>query len=177
MPSLDLYRQPDPFRMPRLGEYRDLIDVLEVATMCVAGFPEPLTFSLRAARLLAVRRAEFDVVHDNQCLGYGLLRVRRLGLPLLATVHHPVQVDRELELAAAATLRRRISQRRWYAFTRMQARVARRLPEIITVSSSSAAQITEYLGVAPARISTIPIGADMQRFRPDPAVPGYPAGS
>ena len=167
--SLDLYREPDPFRTPRLGEYRDLIDLLEVGTMWTAGFPEPRTFSLRAARHLAARRGEFDVVHDNQCLGTGLLRLPRLGFPTLATIHHPVQVDRELELAEARGLRR-ITLRRWYAFTRMQARVARRLPEIVTVSSSSAAQITEYLGVRPERITTIAIGADVQRFSPSPAV-------
>lgn len=71
--SLDLYRQPDPFRTPKRGEYRDWIDALEVATMWTGGFPEPLTFSLRARRHLAARRGEFDVVHDNQTLGYGLL--------------------------------------------------------------------------------------------------------
>jgi glycosyltransferase involved in cell wall biosynthesis len=173
LPSLDLYRQPDPFRTPRPGEYRDLIDVLEVATMWTAGFPEPRTFSLRAARHLAGRRGAFDVVHDNQCLGSGLLSLPRLGFPTLATVHHPVQVDRNLELAEARGLRR-LSLRRWYGFTRMQARVARRLPEIITVSSSSAAQITGYLGVPPQRITTIPIGTDVERFSPDPATAKVP---
>ena len=173
LPSLDLYREPDPFRRPRRSEFRDLVDVLEYGTMCTAGFPEPRTFSLRAARHLAARRGEFDVVHDNQCLGSGLLRLPRLGFPTLATVHHPVQVDRELELAAASG-KRRISLRRWYGFTRMQARVARRLAEIITVSAFSAAQITEYLGVRPERIRVIPIGTDVERFSPSPAVPKVP---
>src|SRR5919202_6874666 len=98
VPSLDLYREPDPFRTPRPGEFRDWIDLLEYATMCTAGFPEPLTFGLRAARLLLGRAAEFDVVHDNQSLGWGLLALRRAGLPVVATVHHPVAVDRALEL-------------------------------------------------------------------------------
>jgi glycosyltransferase involved in cell wall biosynthesis len=173
LPSLDLYRQPDPFRTPRPGEYRDLIDVREVLTMWTAGFPEPATFALRAARHLAARRADFDVVHDNQCLGYGLLKLPRLGFPTLATIHHPVQVDRQLELAAATGLRR-ITLRRWYAFTRMQERVARRLPEIITVSSCSAAQITEYFGVSPERITAIPIGTDVERFSPSLAVAKVP---
>ena len=66
VPSLDLYGEPDPFRTPRPGEYRDWIDVLEVASMWTAAFGEPLTFSLRVARLLRERRADFDVVHDNQ---------------------------------------------------------------------------------------------------------------
>jgi glycosyltransferase involved in cell wall biosynthesis len=173
VPSLDLYREPDPFRTPGLHEYRDLIDVLEVGTMWTAGFPEPTTFSLRAARLLARRRGEFDLVHDNQCLGYGLLRLPRLGLPTIATIHHPIQVDRALELAEATGFKR-VSLRRWYGFTRMQGRVARRLPEVITVSSSSAAQITEHYGVPRERISTIPIGTDVERFSPDAAVPKVP---
>lgn len=71
--SLDLYRSPDPFRTPKREEFRDWIDGLEVATMWTGGFPEPLTFSLRARRMLAARRGDFDVVHDNQTLGYGLL--------------------------------------------------------------------------------------------------------
>ncbi len=56
VPSLDLYREPDPFRVPGLGEFRSWPDVLEFAVMCTAGFPEPRTFSLRARRLLAARR-------------------------------------------------------------------------------------------------------------------------
>lgn len=170
VPSLDLYREPDPFRTPRLREFRDLIDVLEVGTMWTAGFPEPVTFSLRAARELGRRRGEFDLVHDNQCLGYGLLRLPRLGLPTIATIHHPIQVDRRLELAEATGFKR-VTLRRWYGFAKMQERVARRLPEVITVSSSSAEQIVEHYGVRPERISTIPIGTDVQRFSPDPAVP------
>ncbi|GAA2022797.1 glycosyltransferase family 4 protein [Catenulispora yoronensis] len=172
--SLDLYRQPDPFRTPKRDEYRDWVDLLEVGTMWTAGFPEPLTFSLRALKHLSTRRGEFDVVHDNQCLGYGLLGLPRLGFPTLATVHHPIQVDRDLELAAATTRGRQASLRRWYAFTKMQTRVARRLPEIITVSSSSAAEIGQYLGVPRRRISTIPIGADTDTFAPDPTVPKVP---
>jgi len=103
VPGLDLYREPDPFRMPKRGEYRDWVDVLEVATMMTAGFPEPMTFALRAGRLLRAQRGRYDVVHDNQSLGYGLLS---LGLPLVTTVHHPVQIDRALELDAAQGIRR-----------------------------------------------------------------------
>jgi glycosyltransferase involved in cell wall biosynthesis len=171
LPSLDLYRQPDPFRTPHRSEYRDWIDALEVATMWTGGFPEPLTFSLRARRHLAARRADFDVVHDNQTLGYGLLG---LPLPLVTTIHHPITVDRRLELAAAATRGRRASIRRWYAFTRMQKRVARRLPSVLTVSGSSRDEIVADLGVRPERIHTVPIGADARLFAPDPTVPEVP---
>ncbi|MBQ1093721.1 glycosyltransferase family 4 protein [Streptomyces sp. B93] len=172
LPSLDLYRQPDPFRTPGRGEYRDWIDALEVGTMWTGGFPEPLTFSLRARRHLRARRGDFDVVHDNQTLGYGLLG--DIGAPLVTTVHHPITVDRQLELDAATSRRRRWSVRRWYAFTRMQKRVARRLPSVLTVSGTSRTEIVEHLGVREDRVHVVHIGADTDLFSPDPSVPQVP---
>ncbi|MFW3169636.1 glycosyltransferase family 4 protein [Geodermatophilus sp. CPCC 206100] len=168
VPSLDLYREPDPFRTPRPSEFRDWVDVAEWAAMCTAGFPEPATFSLRAARLLLPRAAEFDVVHDNQSLGWGLLRLVRAGIPTVATVHHPVAIDRDLELAAAPSLRRRTTLRRWYGFTRMQARVAPRLDGVTTVSESSRRDIETHLGVPAAATDVIPVGIDPDVFTPPP---------
>ncbi|MGW0710027.1 glycosyltransferase family 4 protein [Streptomyces sp. NPDC002643] len=172
LPSLDLYRQPDPFRTPKRDEYRDWVDALEVATMWTGGFPEPLTFSLRARRHLRARRGEFDVVHDNQTLGYGLLG--DIGAPLVTTIHHPITVDRQLELDAAEGRQRRMSVRRWYAFTRMQKRVARRLPSVLTVSGTSRQEIVDHLGVRDDRIHVVHIGADTDLFSPDPSVARIP---
>lgn len=172
VPSLDLYRDDDPFRTPHPREIRDRIDLLELATMWTAGFPEPRTFSLRAAKLLAARAADFDVVHDNQCLGYGLLDIAR-QLPLVATVHHPITRDRAVDLAATPW-RRRPFVRRWYGFLAMQQRVARRIPDLITVSTSSADDIAADFGVAPQQLRTVPLGVDTGLFRPReiPRVPG-----
>jgi glycosyltransferase involved in cell wall biosynthesis len=174
LPSLDLYRDPDPFRIPHPREFKSSIDVLEFALMCTAGFPEPLTFSLRARRALAARRHDFDVVHDNQSLGTGLLGLPELGLPLLATIHHPITVDRRVELAHAPNPIRNLTLRRWYGFTRMQSRVARRMPRILTVSDSSASDIVADHGVDPDRIRVVPVGVDPERFRPLPDVAPVP---
>src|SRR5688500_15738835 len=168
LPSLDLYREPDPFRTPRPSEFRDWVDVAEWATMCTAGFPEPMTFSLRAARHLLPRAAEFDVAHDNQSLGWGLLRLVRAGLPTVATVHHPIAIDRDLELAATRSMRRRLTLRRWYAFTRMQARVAGQLDGVTTVSESSRRDIVTHMGLSPHGIDVIPVGIDPDEFTPAP---------
>ena len=172
VPSLDLYREPDPFRVPHPREIRDRIDALELATMWTAGFPEPRTFSLRVARLLSARRDEFDVVHDNQCLGTGLLDIARY-LPVVATVHHPITRDRDLDLAAARWWRRP-AVRRWYGFATMQKRVARRIPDLVTVSSSSAADIAEDFDVLPEQLHTVPLGVDTDLFAPAaaPRIPG-----
>jgi glycosyltransferase involved in cell wall biosynthesis len=165
VPSLDLYREPDPFRIPRPSEIHDRIDLLELLSTWTAAFPEPKTFCLRVARILADRRDEFDVVHDNQSLGDGLLAIAELGLPVVATVHHPITRDRVLDVAAAKWWRKPLV-RRWYGFAEMQKLVARRIPELLTVSSSSAADIAEDFAVSPDQLHVVPLGVDTELFRP-----------
>lgn len=170
VPSLDLYRDPDPFRTPHLREFRGPVDVLEYLLMLTAAFPEPLTFTLRVAR--DRRFDDFDVVHDNQSLGYGLLWLLRRGIPLVATIHHPISRDRKVDIAAAS-LRKQVSTRRWYGFVRMQARVARRLPALLTVSTASATDTIEDFGIDPDRMTIVPLGVDTDVFRPQgERVPG-----
>ena len=173
LPSLDLYRDEDPFRTPHLREYRDWIDVLEVAAMWTAAFPEPLTFSMRALRALRPRRDDFDIVHDNQVLAYGNLAIARLGLPVVTSIHHPISVDRRIEISAARGLRK-IPKWRWYSFVRMQARVARRIGPVMTGSESSKADILRDFKLTTDNIKVIPLGVDTRLFHPRPAprVPG-----
>ncbi|WP_410649449.1 glycosyltransferase family 4 protein [Amycolatopsis sp. cmx-4-54] len=169
IPGLDLFAEPNPFRTPRPGELRDLPSWVEFLGMRRGGFPEPLAFSLRAARHLAKRRGEFHLVHDNQGLGYGMLHC---GLPTVATVHHPIAVDRALKLATV-TGREAARVKRWYGFVDMQHRVARRLPTL-TVSQASRAAIGREMGVPEDRIHVVPLAADTRFFRPRPEIPRVP---
>lgn len=172
VPSLDLYREPDPFRTPKPKEFRDLIDVEEVLTMWTAGFPEPKTFSKRAARLMKDRLGDFDIVHDNQTLGSGMLDIAEQGFPLITTIHHPITFDRRIDIANAPW-RKKLSLRRWYGFLRMQKKVAKRLPKILTVSESSRRDITADFGVDPSRLEVVTLGVDDVFVPPTvPRVPG-----
>jgi glycosyltransferase involved in cell wall biosynthesis len=173
LPSLDLYRDEDPFRTPRPGEIRDWVDLLEVGMMWTAAFPEPLTFSIRALRTLRGRRRDFDIVHDNQVLAYGMLGIPRLGLPLVTSIHHPISVDRKIELAQARGFSR-LTKRRWYSFVRMQARVARRVGPIMTGSESSRDDILRDFKVPAGNVRVVPLGVDTRLFYPRAAtrVPG-----
>lgn len=174
VPSMDFFREPDPFRTPRLREFGSATDVLEYALTLTGCFAEPLTFSLRAASILKHRAAEFDVVHDNQSLGYGLLALMRRGTPLAATVHHPISRDRRVELEAATTWRRRLSVARWYGFVPMQARVARRIPIVLAVAGTSAADSVDDFGLDVDQMRVVPLGVDTELFAPrdEPRVPG-----
>ena len=144
--------------------------------MCTAGFPEPKTFSTRVAQLLRDRVDDFDVVHDNQVLGYGMLDIEKMGLPLITTLHHPITFDRRIDLAAAPW-RKKLTVRRWYGFLRMQGKVARRARRILTPSQASKRDIVNDFGVDPERLQVILLGVD-DGFRPPtaPRVPGPDPG-
>lgn len=174
VPSLDLYREPDPFRMVWPWEFRDLIDAQEFAIMCTAGFPEPRTFGKRILKVLAPRRDDFDVVHDNQVLAYGIGQIEdKVGLPLLTTLHHPISFDRRVDIAAAPNWRKKISLRRWYGFVKMQAKVARNARWILLPSESSKRDVATDFGVDPAKMQVIPLGVDDCFVPPTaPRVPG-----
>lgn len=177
LPGMDLFRPEDPWHIPRPWEFRGPLDVVETAIMATCGFPEPYVFSQRVRRALHKRRADFDVVHDNQCLGAGILGVMR-DIPLVATLHHPITVDRDLDLAHArehgASRWRRFTLRRWYGFLGMQMRVGRQIPNIITVSESSRHDIVEQMQVPDASLSVVPVGVDTERFRPLPHIERVP---
>src|SRR6266567_712525 len=102
---------------------------------------------------------------DDQGLGYGMLAVRGLGLPLVTSIHHPITVDRRLDLAGLSWPRR-LAKGRWYGFVRMQGRVARRAGPLITVSESSKADICRDFRVSPTSVRIVPLGVDTRLFRP-----------
>ena len=173
LPSLDLFNDSYPGRFPAYWEFKRREDFLEIAQFCTGTFSEPLAFSYRALRELTPRAGEFDLVHDNQCLGYGILAIER-RIPTIATLHHPITRDRMLEMERAPNGRKRRAVGRWYSFVRMQGRVASRLPRIVVVSENSIADIHTDMGVPLDRMRLVPVGVDQELFRPLPEVRRVP---
>jgi glycosyltransferase involved in cell wall biosynthesis len=93
---------------------------------------------------------------------------------VIATVHHPCSIDRDIEVAATGGWARKISLRSWYSFTRMQGRVARRLDRLITVSAAAREDVAREFRVPTERIAVVHNGVDTELFRPLPSVPRVP---
>ena len=175
LPSLQLYNDHFPMRKPRIWELKTRWDVAETVSFNTGNFSEPMAFSMRAWDHLRSRPGQFDLVHDNQCLGWGLLLLQsRERLPILSTIHHPITVDRRLEIEHARTLWEEFGKRRWYSFTRMQTQVAKRMRRVMTVSESSRSDIVADHQVPEDRVHVVPVGVDPDLFRPVEGVAPIP---
>lgn len=163
--SSSIYHPGSSFgkNLPRV---RNLVDLYELCATRLGVFGEPWAFSFRAyARLKELcKQRRFDIIHDNQCLGYGLLFMKRLDIPVIATIHHPLPIDREADLEQATGFRQRWRIRRFYSFIRMQAFVARRLDRIITVSQSSAKDTGLFFKVPADKIRVVYNGIDTEIY-------------
>ncbi len=173
LPSLDLWNEHYPGRFPAYWEMKSKGDVVETLSHLKGTFGEPLAFSVRVRDALEARTRDFDLVHDNQCLGYGMLSVERM-IPTVVTLHHPITRDRALEMAATKTRGKRRSIGRWYSFVKMQGRVAQRMPRIVVVSENSIADIHTDMGVSLDRMRLVPVGVDPALFKPLPQVARQP---
>ena len=169
LPSLDLWNDHFPGRFPGYWELKSKADWAEAFSHLRGTFGEPLSFSMRALMALKSRQRDFDLVHDNQCLGYSILGIEKL-IPTIVTLHHPITRDRALEMAHTTTWRKRYSIGRWYNFVKMQGRVASRMPRIVVVSENSIKDIHTDMGVSLDRMRLVPVGVDPDLFTPLPHV-------
>ena len=145
----------------------DPLNLYEVVGAQLGMFPEIFTFSMRAylrLRELAARE-RFDIVHDNQTLGYGLLLAKSLGIPVVATIHHPILIDMKADLAQAKRVVSKFRRMMFYSFLVMQHFVAKRMDRVITVSSVSAADTMRVFKLPEERVRVVPNGIDTQVFR------------
>lgn len=169
LPCLDLYNPDALFRVPSLKELRDPINIMEWIGISTMGFTEPFTFGLRAYRFLKDRFHRYDVVHDNQCLSYGLLAIKK-HVPITVTVHHPITVDRRLAIRSVWAPWRKLQLMRWYSFVGMQKRVAARLSPLITVSECARKDIAKEFRLPVQNLRAVPNGINTDLFYPLPEI-------
>ena len=173
LPSLDIFNDTYPGRVPAYWEIKTWPDVVETARFMTGQFSEPLAFSKRALRTLTPRVNDFDLVHDNQCLGWDILKIEKL-IPTIVTLHHPITKDRELEMSHAPSRWKRRSVGRWYSFVDMQGKVASKMPRIVVVSENSITDINKDMGVSRDRMRLVPVGVDPDPFKPQPHIAREP---
>lgn len=174
LPSLDLFAAPNHLTALRPRHLRSWADTFEYLSMLTGGFPEPYTFGRRLTRYFREQRPEYDIIHDNQSLCYGTLKLQDQGWPLVTTIHHPITSDLEIALANESDWGMRLLIRRWHHFIRMQKKVASRLKHIVTVSEQSRADISTAFKLDRDNVQVVHNGIDTETFRPLPQITRKP---
>ena len=174
LPSLDLYARPDPIASFRLRWLKEPTNLFEWVAHNSGGFAEPYTFGRRMTSYLKGRTHEYDLCHDNQTLCWGLLDVEAMGLPVVGLIHHPITVDRRVDIQHARSLSLKLLKWRWYRFLGMQMAVARKLERVIVVSESTRRDVMAEFGLKPEQLSLVLHGINHKLFCPMPEVPRKP---
>ncbi|WP_086929822.1 glycosyltransferase family 4 protein [Agarilytica rhodophyticola] len=172
VPSLDLFAHPNHARALKARHLKSFTDTFEWWSMLTGGFAEPYTFGRRVEKLL--RNSDYDIIHDNQSLCYGLVALQKRGLNVVSTIHHPIHRDRALALKAAKKWSDRLLIKRWHSFLNMQEVVVKKLHNIITVSSTSQKDIAKYFARPEADTPVISNGIDTETFKPYPSIETKP---
>ncbi len=165
VPLADWAKTRDPRRL------LSLVNLWELGVSRIGVFPEMQTFGLRLFRRWRElhERHRFDVVFDNQCLSWGLLGIRKLGVPVVSVIHHPLHLDREADFAVDPRLVKKIRRTLYFPLF-MQQRVAPRLDKIVTVSEASRVEIEKYFGIPEKDVAVVYNGTDAELFHPHPEV-------
>jgi len=166
MPSLDLYHPDHLFLPEKISDLTNPLNMYEFLNVCTGSFPEPFTFGERVYNYLKKHKNDYDIVHDNQSLSYGIGRLAQKVMPTLVTIHHPITVDRQEDYKVAKTLRQRFRVHRWYSFINMQLKVAQKFSHIITVSEFTKKDIAKEFSLDENKFRVVHNGINNEFFYP-----------
>ncbi|MDY6893426.1 MAG: glycosyltransferase family 4 protein [Chloroflexota bacterium] len=143
------------------------LNLYEVVAWRLKMFPEIFTFSMRAYLKLReiIAKEKFDIIHDNQTLGYGMTMTKGLGVPVVATIHHPIYIDMKADLAQARRFVSKFNRTKFYSFLIMQHLVAHTMDRVITVSDCSAEDVMRVFKLGTDKVRIVPNGIDTSVFK------------
>jgi glycosyltransferase involved in cell wall biosynthesis len=170
LPSLNMYARENPIACLNGEIMGNKTDLFEWWSHNWGGFPEPYTFGARMADYMRDKIDQYDIMHDNQTLCYGMLDVRDMGLPVVGTIHHPITKDRRIDIAHAKWPWIKFLKWRWYSFLNMQMKVARALDPLIVVSDSTKRDVHKDFKIPMQRMVRIHHGIDHELFTPQPHI-------
>ena len=155
---------------PVLDAFR-ILNFGELVTTRLGMYSVMGAFSIRAFEQVRELHKErpFDVVHDNQVLGYGTLLIKLLGLRVVATVHHPLDVDRANRIREANSLGEQVRAAMFYPFF-MQRIVSRSIDQLVAVSPAAARSVARAFGLPTGQVAVVWNGVDTATFRRLPDV-------
>ncbi|MBQ61823.1 MAG: glycosyl transferase [Gammaproteobacteria bacterium] len=171
LPSLNLFEPKYHHALElRPRHLLSFTDFFEWFSMLTGGFPEPYTFGRRLVQYFEREDPDYDIVHDNQSLCYGVLQLQEKGIPVVTTIHHPITSDLAIALKNTRSWRVKILIWRWHWFLNMQKKVVPQLDHLTTVSKASRRDIADAFSISTKKIKVIHNGIDTEVFKPLPEI-------
>ena len=135
----------------------DLWDFIETFT---GTFTEPIFFGDRLLQNTEFAKTvdSYDVFHDNQSISNYPDSINK---KLITTLHHPIHVDRDIDLENESSFLRKLAIKRWYSFLNFQKKNLKKVKKIISPSRSSKKDICHYFQYPAEQISVIWNGIDL----------------
>lgn len=135
----------------------DLWDFIETFT---GTFTEPIFFGDRLLQNTEFAKTvdSYDVFHDNQSISNYPDSINK---KLITTLHHPIHVDRDIDLENESSFLRKLAIKRWYSFLNFQKKNLNKVKKIISPSKSSKKDICHYFQYPAEQISVIWNGIDL----------------
>jgi glycosyltransferase involved in cell wall biosynthesis len=129
-------------------------------------FSEMETFTMRVFFILKkiLKTNGYDIIHDINSLGWGLLLMRTYGVPVISTIHHPLTRDRDADLMINETFWEKVTTLLFYPLM-MQRFVIKRLDRVITSSQEGIDELNRAFGLRREKISLVYNGMDIETFR------------
>ena len=170
LPGLNLFEADNHVTALRPKHLLSYTDFFEWLSMLTGGFPEPYTFGRRLVKYFKLHKPNYDIVHDNQSLCFGTLKLQKMGIPVITTIHHPITSDLRIALQSTDDWKLRLLIKRWHSFLHMQKKIVKELEHIVTVSKASKHDIASDFRIPEAKIHVVHNGIDTKMFRPLPSI-------
>ena len=146
----------------KIFDYQDFFDSI------TGVFSEPIYFAKRLEnnKEFLKKAKSFDIFHDNQSISNfsNLISDR-----LITTVHHPVYIDRDIDIQFEKKFLKKISIKRWYSFLSFQKNNLKKSKIIITPTQSSKNDIANLFSFDRSRIEVLWNGINIKKvesFKP-----------
>ncbi len=141
-----------------LFEFQDFFEAI------TGNFSEPIFFGERLKRNNHYKENEdkYDIFHDNQSLSIYSSAIKSR---LVTTLHHPIQIDRKIDLMNEKSILNKISINRWYSFLNFQQLNVFQSRLLITPSNNSKKDITKFFKYPSNQIEVLWNGINLDDFQ------------
>ena len=128
-------------------------------------FSEMETFSIRVFHLLKkiLKKKRYDLIHDVNSLGWGLIPMKGYGIPIITTIHHPLTQDRNADLMMDSSFWEKMATILFYPLN-MQKFVINQLDRTITSSIEGIDELNNAFSLKKEKVSVVFNGMDIDVF-------------